>query len=199
MLFTNGFSKFFTDFYLGKQLSKLMNPKPNHTTVPRAILYFPITFTGKNSFALRNKITKLLREFYPQISVRVIFRPRQIMQNLFRLKDIVPNELQSSVVYKYECHRCNSVYVGKTSRQLRVRIFEHLGRSIRTNRPLSKPPFSAIRNHSHTCDHPINKESFSVLSTHSSSMELLVAEKLFITRDKPNLNTQEGTYDLLCF
>ena len=50
----------------------------------------------------------------------------------------IQSSLRSSVVYKYKYNRCNSVYVGKTSRHLSTRIAEDMGIS------LSNPPFSQI-------------------------------------------------------
>ena len=195
----NGFSNNFTDTYIGQQLQKLFQPKAAIPTVNKAVVYFPITYAGKSSFSLKNKLRKLIREFYPQIDVRVIFRPNYTTRNLFRFKDIIPKDLQASLVYKYQCHCCNAMYYGKTKRQLKVRTFEHVGRSVRTNRPLSKPSFSAIRDHSENCNHPILKDSFSILSCRSNEQELAIVETLYSLRDKPELCNNERSVELLCF
>ena len=42
------------------------------------------------------------------------------------VKDVVPQSLRSSVIYKFNCAECNSVYVGETSRYLSTRVREHL-------------------------------------------------------------------------
>ena len=47
---------------------------------------------------------------------------------MFSVKDPVPVELRSNVVYKFTCASCNSCYVGETSRHLKTRIHEHLNR-----------------------------------------------------------------------
>ena len=121
------------------------------------------------------------------------------MQNFFKFKDTVPKELQSSVVYKYSCSCCNATYIGKTKRQLRVRAFQHFGKSIRTNRPLSKQAFSAIREHSHQHDHPMSMDSFSILVSRSSDMELTTVETLYTIKEKPSLCSHERSAELLCF
>ena len=154
---------------------------------------------GKSSFSLKNKLCRLLNEFYPQVSVRVIFKPRRTIQSFFNFKDKVPKNMRSCIIYKYECSCCNATYYGRTKRQLHARMFQHLGLSIRTNRPLSNPPFSAIRQHSEAEDHPINKDSFSVLSGRSNEMELDIVETLYTLRDKPSLCNNERSVDLLCF
>ena len=199
MLFKNGFNHNFTNSYLGKQLQKLLNPSAPKLRADKAILYFPIIFTGKRSFIFQNNLSKLLREFYPQLTIRVIFKPGLTMQRLFKFKDRIPIELQSSVIYKYECRCCSATYFGKTKRQIRVRQFEHLGRSIRTNRPLGKPPFSAIRQHSENTDHPILTDNFSVVSTRPNDTELNIVESLYILKEKPSLCSHERSVELLCF
>ena len=148
---------------------------------------------------VKNRLNKLLKEFYPQLTVRVIFKPGRTIKSFFRFKDVVPLSLQSSVVCKYTCHCCNAMYIGKTKRQLTVRIHEHLGKSVRTNRPITNPPFSAIRNHAREADHPIRKGSFTILATSSHDMELCVRESLLTIRDKPSLANHEKSTDLLCF
>ena len=128
----------------------------------------------------------------------MLIYPDALFKVFFRFKDKVPRELQSSVVYKYSCC-CNATYYGRSKRQLQTRIFQHLGRSIRTNRQLTNPPFSAIREHSEEKHHPINKDSFSVLSSRSSEMELDIVETLYILKDKPSLCNYERSVNLLCF
>ena len=74
-----------TDSFIGKQLQDFLIPKPKPSIVNRAIIYFPIDFTGKNSISLKNKIMKLLKEFYPQILIRVIFKRQKTMQRYFQV------------------------------------------------------------------------------------------------------------------
>ena len=57
-----------------------------------------------------------------------------------------------------------------------------------TGKPLSKPPFSNIRDHHQASGHPISPDDFSVLSTCSSSFELLLRESLLTYKLKPSLN-----------
>ena len=198
-LFLNGFSKGFSDSYIGKQLSKCIQPPLKISSASRAVVYFPLTFTGNNSLKLRNKVNKLLKEFYPQILVRVIFKPRRTIQSFFKYKDIIPSEFQSSMVYQYKCNSCRALYVGQSKRQFKVRLLEHYGRSLRTNRPLGKPPFSAIREHSHAHDHLMESKSFSILACCRSDMDLPIVESLYIHKLKPSLNAHGTSVDLLCF
>ena len=199
LMFNNGFPKSFTDTYIGKTLSKIMTPYKPVLSVPRDIVYFQLTFTGQNSINLKKRLTKLLREFYPQLNIRVIFSAKQTLQNFFKFKDTIPLYLQSSIVYKYTCNSCNAMYIGKTKRHLKSRIFEHLGKSVRTNQWMTKPPFSAIRDHAQQNDHPIRNDSFSVLGSARSDQELLIMESLHQVTVKPTIGGNEVSTPLLCF
>ena len=43
---------------------------------------------------------------------------------------------QFKSVYKYKCDICNNVYIGKTKRYLIVRQYEHLDKTIASDKPL---------------------------------------------------------------
>ena len=199
MLFDNGFSIKIVNTYIGKQLSKLVNPDIPKINVEPAIVYFPITYLGKQSFNLKNKLTRLMKEFYPQIKLRVIFKPKKTIQFFFRFKDKILDNLKSSVVYRYACSCCNATYIGKSKRHYLVRLHEHLGKSIRTNRQLGNPPFSAIRQHAEEYDHPISKDSFCILTSRYTDRELTTVETLFTIKEKPTLCNNDRSVELLCF
>ena len=70
---------------------------------------------------------------------------------------------------------------------------EHMGISASTGKPLSKPPFSNIRDHHQPSGHPISTDDFSFLSSCSSSFELLLTESLLISKLKPLLNANHSS------
>ena len=158
-LFKNGFSVTFTCSVIKRQLNKLLKPSCRPATANKAIVYFSIPYKGNTSFTLRKSLTKLLMSFYPQVTIRVVFKPNSTIQNYFNIKDKIPIELRSSVIYLYQCRECNLRYLGQTGKHLKERISNHLGISSRTQQPLAKPPHSAVRDHSHAKDHPIHRDS----------------------------------------
>ena len=123
----------------------------------------------------------------------------KVLQNHFKVKDCIPDDLRSSIVYFYECGGCNSTYVGKSLRHLRARRSEHQGRSLRTGQLLSKPSYSAIRDHALELDHQIVLENFSILSSHNTDMELRIAEGLHTFKKRPNIGNNESSITLVCF
>ena len=181
------------------QLNKLINPQSKPVTVQRALLYLTIPYHGKHSYHFRNRLCKLLREFYPQVNLRVIFKINNTLGRYFKFKDRIPDALQSNLIYHYQCDRCTATYLGQTKRQFKIRIAEHQGRSFRTNNLLAKPSFSAVRLHSESCDHPIHSKNFSVLKICSDDMSRHICESLLTSRMKPSLGTHESSTELLCF
>ena len=104
----------------------------------------------------------------------------------------------SRVIYQFTCPVCkNGQYVGSTSRSLHIRMHEHKGFSYRTNRPVNKPPFSAIREHTET-KHTLlpERNNFKILKTTRYDISLKILESLFIKTIKPNLNNTNSSYPL---
>lgn len=70
---------------------------------------------------------------------------------------------------------------------------EHSGRSHRTNRPLSNPSHSKIREHSRPSD--IEHANFSILGS-SNLLNLRILEYLHIAKNNPSLNYKNSAYSL---
>ena len=172
--------------------------KPSSTSVPiepERIVLFTLPFSGLHSVQIRNQINKLFSSAYPHIQIRCIFRPMQRLSTFFRFKDRIPLSLRSRIVYKYKCQCCNALYVGETVRHLRKRM----GILGCTGKPLSKPPFSSIRDHHQSSGHPISPDYFSTLSSCSPSFELLLRESLLISKLKPSLNANLSSVPLTLY
>ena len=158
-----------------------------------------MVYTGSSSYTFRNKLTTLIRDFYPQLTVRVIFKGNNTIGSFFKIKDKIPSDLQSSLIYKFTCDSCKASYIGKTKRHLKSRIAEHFGKSVRTGVRIADPPFSAIRNHSLDLDHPISATMFSVLGKSSKKEDLSIMESLYTYIERPSIGTHEASGQLLCF
>ena len=153
-------------------------------------------FLGSHSLNIQHKLKKLIQEFYPQVSLKVVFNSKNCIRSLFKMKDRIPDDLRSSIIYMYKCDCCNASYVGKSERHFSTRREEHFGRSVRTGCYLSKPPHSAIRDHCLSEDHLMKKENFSVLASTSGKLDLLIMEALYQHKYKPNLG--RPSFELLC-
>ena len=143
---------------------------------------------GYTSNLLARKLKRIIKTNYTTLDIRTVFVNNYTLGSFFKIKDRIPISLRSSVVYNYTCGDCNASYIGKTTRNLSIRIREHDGLSFRAGGMLAKPMNSSIREHSHEHDHVINKENFQVLETFTSDNDLLILESLWIWKKRPTLN-----------
>ena len=186
-LLKNGFGINFIEKVIKKFLNKKFISKSSIPTVPKFTFNISLPYNGKQSIILKKKFNYLLTKFYPQLNFRFLFKNNNNIGSFFKYKEQIPKFLCSNIIYKYTCSECNSDYIGKTSRQFKVRVFEHKGFSIRTKMIQSSPMNSRIRDHSLKFDHRIKDDNFKILNRGRES-ELLILESLYILQMKPKLN-----------
>ena len=132
-----------------------------------------LQYRGKVSDKFEQSLRKLTNQ------CKVIFTIKKLKSSLPTLKPTVENCFKSGVVYKILCTRCDSCYVGQTSRHLISRIKEH-----KSTRPVGM--------HFKDCDRELTMENVEILCARSKSVvHLLTLEALFINAIKPNLNTKD--------
>ena len=165
----------------------------------KEIKYITLPFLGHFSYQLRNTMSNLLKMYFPNVNFRFIFVNRNTIGSLFRVKDPMPIALCSNVVYLFKCPDCTSRYIGSTSRNLKIRISEHIGISYRTNAQITRPSFSRIREHAISCNHSINEQDFSIKFRAKCLSDLRIAESLMIMKEKPDINGTELATRLLIF
>ena len=91
---------------------------------------------GNASLYLSKQIKKLSHRYFKLTPNTITFAYSTFKtKNIFSYKDKLPDVLRASVVYKFQCGGCNSIYVGQTGRHLRTRASEHLGKSSSTGLP----------------------------------------------------------------
>ena len=102
---------------------------------------------------------------------------------------------------KYKCNICNDVYIGETKRHILVRQYEHIGKSILTEKPLNimKEDATAIRKHCHHKDHRTDINCFSLIGSASNKFHLKLKESLLILKIKPSLNIAKESMPLMLF
>ena len=171
-------------------------PQLGVATVDKRQFYFSLPYFGFQSEKLKKELDILISKFYIHLDVKIVLSNKFTVGSFFKFKDNLPKNMCSSLVYKFSCVHSTSEYVGSTTRALRTRVSEHVGRSHRTGAPLSKPPHSAIRNHSDQCVCEMSLDNFKILGYASEPSELRILESLFIAKIKPSLNDTNSAFPL---
>ena len=98
--------------------------------------------------------------------------------------------MNSKVIYKFKCNICNDVYIGETKPHFLVREYEHLVKSILTDKKLkhTKKGAAAIRKHCHNHFHTADTSCFSLVGNAAKKYHLKLKESLLILKMKPLLN-----------
>ena len=123
----NGYSKSFIDKLFKKFLGRLRIIKPTSATVEKKVLHFVLPYLGPIGSEVTTKTRNAMKNTLNYFKLQVIFKNERKISNMFRIKDRVPNDLVSGVVYEYTGERCNSSYYGETERRLKVKPGEHMG------------------------------------------------------------------------
>ena len=108
------------------------NETVERSDVPKLKKYIKLPYYGKSSFDLRKSLQKILKTNFPAVEFKFVFTNGFTIGSFFRTKDRIPESVCSNIVYKFECPNCHVRYLGVTSRALKIRIHEHLGKSHRT-------------------------------------------------------------------
>ena len=101
-----------------------------------------------------------------KVKIIVAYTKRKTSQ-LFRNKDVIPNEIKSNVLYRYNCGQCDCCYIGKTFRHFDTRTGEHIK---------GQPTPTEVTLH----DHNPTYEDFSIIGRANNDMHLLIKESILL-------------------
>ena len=193
----NGYPK--TSIYreIIKMVRKTAHPNPAFYTCEQKKLYASLPYFGPQAEKLKNELTAIIAQFFPQLDFKIALTNRSTISTFFQFKDELPMDLRSRIVYSYSCAQCASgTYIGSTMRSAYVRIAEHRGRSFRTGKLLVSPPHSAIRDHAIRHKHTIQDSCFKILDQDPVETSLRILESLYIGKQKPSLNNTKSCFPL---
>ena len=151
----------FPEHLINKVIKAYLNRVNNSTTPCKdsdttsdgiCTLYFKLPYLVLSNFAQR-KLRTLTKRYCRNLNIKLVFSSFKI-KNLMNVKDTVPRSLRSNVVYKFKCAKCNSAYVGETSRHLFTHehlctdknssIFKHLNSSDKCKKACNDSCFTIL-------------------------------------------------------
>ena len=130
-----------------KDMNKVFGP-------PKCPVYFRLPWVGSATKPFVNKIASSVYRCYHAVNLRPIFTSRPAFNSTN--KDKLPIFKQSNLIYKLVC-RCNSTYIGMTCQCLKVRVRQHIPKSLLSGR---------------------------LTSGHSQAMDSAIGEHLFFSAEK---------------
>ena len=200
----NGYPRHFVDKCVKLFLDKISTPKRTVLTVSKREFRICLPFLGKESLRIRGNLLKLAKTYFPSsCKLQIIFSSNNRLSTHFSFKDKIPLNCRSFILYKFLCNKCNLVYYGKTFRHFKVRVFEHLGTSLRTGKPFTYNPKNnnntAVLNHLHKCKCNASISDFKIIGSASNDYHLRIKESLIIQRDDPFLNKNVQSIPLALF
>lgn len=138
---------------------------------------------------LTNKIKNCFKEYNDK--VKIVTQCKKKVANLYsKLKDPIPKEIKSNVVYQLECADCRETYVGQTSQWLRSRINLHKS-DIRTNNLRC-----ALSVHANNLSHSVDFNNVKILDVNVNYRKRCILEMIHIQKQKSKINKKTDTQKL---
>ena len=182
-LLKNGYSDNVIFQTIKKSISNFYDKKPNaniDNQVDKEFVYTLIVPYSEGAKSFKKDILNLLPA---NTKTRIVFQTSKIL-DFFSNKSPTPIDIQSNLVYKFTCHRCNASYIGETSRHLRTRVHDH-SQGIGTR---------SIKDHEISCterSYKIHKNEFKIICKNFNTYrQRIISEGLLIALHNPNLNVQ---------
>ena len=125
-LIKNAYPPFLIDKVLKKYLDYNFSSNQNQLKDKSDIYYFKLPYIGNLSHHIKNKLSKLCKEFSKEnANIKLVFTSFKI-KNYFSDKDPIPDDLKSFLVYKFTCASYSFSYSGETCHHFKTRIEKHI-------------------------------------------------------------------------
>ena len=125
-LIKNAYPPFLINKIIKKYLDYKFSSNQNQLKDTLDIHYFKLPHIGDLSHHIKNKLSKLCKEFCKEnFNIKLVFNSLKI-KSYFSYKDPIPDYLKSFLVYKFTCASYSSSYIGETCLHFKTRIEEHI-------------------------------------------------------------------------
>ncbi len=128
-------------------------------------------------------LSKNIRRICGRYNIKVTFRSGPSLRNqLSKLKDPLPLQIRSGVVYNIICAMCDKCYIRETIHRLEDRIKEHKSACIKCDTEKS-----ALAEHARREGHHTAWEKVTILDDERRRFGLIIKEALHLLRTVKNL------------
>ena len=199
VLSKNAYPQKFIDKCIEKYLNNMFIQRLQIPNVPKKELRITLPYLGNMSRIVKTRLTKTMNKHMKFCKLRVIFQTNNRLRNYFRFENSVHETLRSNLIYKLSCGSCTVSYTGKTYRHFKVRVSEHQSVSPRTGKLVKGTLSTSVRDHMLVCDHKVVHDDFKFVGNESNRYLLELKESLVIRGDRPSLNKNLYSQELLLF
>ena len=99
----NEYPQKFVDKCIQKFLNNMYIQTPKVPSVPEKERMIILPYLGNMSQIVKTRLTKTMSKNMKFCKLRVIFQTNNRLKNYFPLKDLVPEALRLSLIYKFLC------------------------------------------------------------------------------------------------
>ena len=132
-LIKNAYPPFLINKVIKKYLDYKFSCNQNQLKDKSDVHYFTLLNIGNLSHQIKNKLSKLCKEFCKEnFNIKLVFNSFKV-KNYFSYKEPIPNNLKFFLVYKFACTSCRSSCIGKTCCHFNTRIVEHIKKDIKSH------------------------------------------------------------------
>ena len=125
-LIKNTYPSFLIDKVIKKYLDYNCSSDQNQLKDESDIHYFELPYISNLLYHIKNKLTKLCKEFCKEnFNIKLVFNLFKI-KNYFSYKVSITGDLTSFLAYEFTCAGCSSSYIGKSYRHFPTTIEEHI-------------------------------------------------------------------------
>ena len=107
--------------WIKKIFDKLYVPKQIVPIVPKKELLVVLPYFGTFFLNMRKCLYKSVSKSLPQCNMETIFQSKNWLSSFFKFKNSIPLQLDSHLIYDFQCSNCNITYYGQTERHVKVR------------------------------------------------------------------------------
>ena len=181
-LIKNAYPPFLIDKVIKKYLDYKFSSNQNQLKDTPDVHYFKISYIGNLSHHIKNKLSKLCKEFCREnFNTNLVLISFKI-KNYFSYKDPVPDDLKSFLVYRFTCAHCGSSYIGEIFYHFKTRIEEYIKNDNKSH----------TFKHLHSAATCFDSLCFEIIDKANSKFDLKTKEALHSNWRKPNLNAQQN-------
>lgn len=145
------------------------------------------------SFPYINGMFEKIKHVFHKRDIKIVGKPMNQLGPLVfsKLKDAIPKEMRSGLVYQLNCLDCDETYIGETKQYVSKRMYDHS-----YHIQIGDTKHSGAVSHSSSLNHKIDFENFNILTMENNTQKRRILEAINIKKHKSSMNIQEECISL---